>query len=119
MARNADHLIDLAIEIASFAADDLSLQPDLHIHRSVLADSIDSALRTNYSQGLRAGKAKYGPDLREAIQEAESPPRVASLLRDFAAKYDERGWSDEANLLRDAATQVEDVPSDLKPKEPT
>lgn len=116
MAQNASHLIDIALQVAEFVGPVTpgdALEPDLHIHRQVLEESIDRALNNKYRQGVDAGKLSYGPTLDSAIKSAESPERIATLLREFASRYDERGWSDEANLLRDAASQVEDMPRDL------
>lgn len=117
MTQNGTQLIDRALELAKLTQDDDwsdAAKPDLHIHRQMLEESIDHALRRNHRDGVRAGRRQYRPDLDRAIQDAESPPNIATLLRKFASGYDERGWTNEANLLRDAATQVEDVPQDQK-----
>lgn len=116
MTQNGSHLIDRAIQVVEAVSDvgSLAPEPDLHIHRSVLEDTIDHALRHVYREGMRTEQRKNKPNIRDAVVEAESPLRIAQLLREYASKYDERGWSDEANLLRDAAAQMDDVPSDLR-----
>lgn len=117
MTQNGMQLIDRAVELAEVTQDGDwpdATKPDLHIHRQLLEESIDHALRRNYRDGMSAGRRQYRPDLDQAIQDAESPPNIATLLRKFASGYDERGWAGEANLLRDAATQVEDLPQDQK-----
>lgn len=120
MTANGTQLIDRALQVAELTTGGDwpdATKPDLHIHRQVLEEAIDHALRNNYRNGMNAGQRKYRPDLDRAIENSESPESVATLLRKFASRYDERGWSAEANLLRDAATQVDDITQDLK--EPT
>lgn len=116
MTTNASQLLERAKELADTVEGGAfpgASKPDFHAHREILEDAIDHALRRNYRDGVKTGKLSYRKDLDRVIEDSKTPSHVAKLLRDFAAKYDERGWTDEANLLRDAATQVGDITQDL------
>ncbi len=122
MTTNASQLLGRAQELGETTTGGDwpdATKPDFHAHREILEDAMDHALRRNYKHGMQVGKLSYREDLDRVIENAASPSHVATLLRDFAARYDNKGWTDEANLLRDAATQVEDIPSDLKQNKTT
>lgn len=115
MAANGAQLVDRALQVAHVVSTpgwEDALQPDLHIHRQVLEEAIDHALRHAYQEGRRMEMSQNKPNVDRAVEVSESPERVATLLRAFASRYDAKGWADEANLLRDAATTVEDVLQD-------
>lgn len=120
MAENAAHLIERALQVAELVNGEDppwkdELQPDLHIHRRVLEDAIDHALRNAHREGRRSEKAKNKPNIRAAISVTEEPGHVAEVLRKFASYWDSKGYTQDANVLRDAAAMIED--GDL-PKEP-
>ena len=123
MTTNASQLLDRVVQVAELTEGPdwpEATKPDLHIHRQILEEAIDRAFRTNYSDGLRAEKRKNGPNIRKAIANAEHPVRVATLLQEFASRYDERGESAEAVVLRDAADLVDQLAAEAAAqKEPT
>jgi hypothetical protein len=115
MTTNASQLLDRVIQVAEITEGpgwEEATKPDYHVHRQILEEAIDRAFRTNYTQGRDAERRRHGPNLREAIANAEHPVRIATLLQEFATRYDERGESTEAVVLRDAADLVDQLAAD-------
>ena len=123
MTTNASQLLDRVIQVAELTEGPdwpEATKPDYHVHRQILEEAIDRAFRSNYSDGQRVQKRRYGPDIRDAIANSESPVRIATLLQEFASRYDERGESTEAVVLRDAADLVDQLVADgAARREPT